>query len=200
MYRIVLLPAIFFFVSLSGQNSEIEEMRRIDKKYDSMLIAYQKSAKDSLAKISRKERLRIMALHENEVNMNRRKLKFGLLEKIKQRETSEEDTTFKEIGTKCNNNGDSMKFPTLANKSLYKPTGSPDVPSESGLQQELKSTVIFVVNSSGKIKNVRASGDHQDFNRELEITMYKIEKWTPLCVNGVTTTNRFRLPVTMNFK
>lgn len=165
-----------------------------------MLIAYQKIAKDSLAKIPKKERLRIMALHENEVNKNRRKLKLELLEKIKTREDSEGNPAFKEVGTKCKNNGDSMKFPILENKSLYKQTESPEVPSEFGLKKELKSTVIFVVTSAGEIKNIRASGDDKDFNRELEMMMYKIEKWTPACINGITTTNRFRLPVTLNFK
>lgn len=191
---------LFFSVCFFSQKLEIREIKAIDKKYDSILIAYQKKAKDSLANFSKKERTRIMAQYENGINGERRKQQLQLLQKIKLLESEQQKFFIKEEGEKCRGNRESFQMPKLDTKSSYKPTESKDVKTGFGNDGELKSIVTFVVNSKGEIGNVRAEGQNQDFNRELELILYKLENWTPLCVNGITTTNRFRLPVTLNLK
>lgn len=201
MNKVLFLLMVFSGFLVNAQIEEVRELRMINKKYDSLLIEYQNKAKDSLSNLSKKDRNKIMALHENEVNKQRRKIENSLLEKIKLKESEAENNPVVKQIVKCKNDAASFQMPNLNKKSDYHPTNSNDVKNETEFYGELKSTVTFIVNEDGKISNVRATGDNLMFNKELELTLYKIEKdWTPVCVNGVAQRNRFRLPVTMKFK
>lgn len=73
MCKNILTLIVFFLFSLTmGQTSSIFELRKLNKRYDSILIAFQQRAKDSLSGHSKKNRLKIMALYEQKVNKQRR--------------------------------------------------------------------------------------------------------------------------------
>ncbi|MGA9211081.1 hypothetical protein [Kaistella sp.] len=194
------LLIIFFSFFINAQTNDVSELRNINKKYDSILIEYQIKAKDSLASLPKKERDKIMAQHEKTVNEERRNLEFALLEKIKLNETEASKNPVIKQNLKCKNDGTPFQMPSFDKKSNYKPTKSKEVKSETEFSGDLNSIVTFTITENGIINNVRAKGNNAEFNRELELTFYKIEKkWTPLCIGGIATTNNFRMPVTMKF-
>lgn len=91
-------------------------------------------------------------------------------------------------------------MPDFSNKPKYKPTVSKIKTKESDDKDNLSSVVTFQVTADGFIKNVVASGENAEFNRDLEITLYKLAKWTPRCNKGFAKTESYKLPVKMNFK
>lgn len=201
MNKTALLVIVFFGFLVNAQTNEVSELRKISKKYDSILIKYQIKAKDSLASLSNKDRNRIMAQYEKTVNEERQNLELNLLDKIKLKEAEENKNPIIKQSFKCKVGGEQFQMPSLARKSKYKPTKSKEVQSEVELSGLFKSVVTFTVTEDGNIKNVRASGDNFKFNRELELTMYKIEpKWTPVCVKGIAISSNFRMPVTLELK
>lgn len=195
MKKTFFLFLIFNFSFTFSQNKEVKELIKIDKQFDSLLIAYQIKAKDSLSNLSKKERLKIMAEYESKKNKERNEKILKQLEIIK---ISENQNITPEV-LKCTN--ENIELPNLfQRKSKYKPTIDKGLKiSNSSNEDSIKSTVTFVVTSDGYIKNVIAVGNNDAFNKELEITLYKIERWKPSCDNGHTITERFKMPVTMNF-
>lgn len=68
-------------------------------------------------------------------------------------------------------------------------------------QEQLKTSVEFVVERDGSITSVHAVGDNFTFNRQAEIAMYLLpEKFEPAQINGMPVRYRFRLPLAMNFE
>ncbi|MCP2037409.1 hypothetical protein [Chryseobacterium sp. HSC-36S06] len=201
MNKIAPLLIIFFGFLVNAQSNEIAELRRITKEYDSILIEYQIKAKDSLAGLSNKDRNRIMAQYEMRINEERRNIEFDLLKKIKLNEVEENKNPVVKQSIKCKDAGEHFQMPNFEKKSQYKATKSKEVKSENDLSGEFKSIVTFTVTEDGNVKNVSARGENFEFNRELELIMYKMEKkWTPLCVEGMATSNNFRMPVTLILK
>lgn len=195
MKKTFFLLLIFNFSFIFSQSKEVKELIRIDEQFDSLLIAYQIKANDSLSNLSKKERLKIMAKYEKKKNKERRKKLLKQLEIVKNSENQNE--THKVL--KCEN--ENVEMPNLfQKKSKYKPTIHKNLNiSNSSGEDSIKSIVVFDVTSDGYIKNVNAIGDNDAFNKDLEITLYKIERWKPSCSNGQTIKVRFKMPVTMNF-
>lgn len=195
MKKTFLLLLIFNFSFIFSQNKEVKELIRIDEQFDSLLIAYQIKANDSLSNLSKKERLKIMSKYEKKKNKERRKKLLKQLEIVKNSENQNETHQV----LKCEN--EKVEMPNLfLRKSEYKPTSdkSLNINNSSG-EDSIKSIVVFDVTSDGYIKNVNATGDNNTFNKDLEITLYKIERWKPSCNNGQTIKVRYKMPVTMNF-
>ncbi|QQV02383.1 MULTISPECIES: hypothetical protein [Chryseobacterium] len=192
---------LFFLLSftLSAQLKEIRDLKIIEKRFDSILVVYQKKAKDSLSYLKKKERNDIMVLEESKI-YERKKIKERLqLKKIKAKELEIDNLKLPNKFDKCNMNVD-FQMPNLLSKTKYKPTISKNKEeSKSGDNKSISSSVIFQVTYDGYIRNVNAIGENADFNTELELTLYKLERWTPRCLNGFTKTEKYRLPVTMNF-
>lgn len=196
MKKTFFLLLIFNFSFTFSQNKEVKELIKIDKQFDSLLIAYQIKANDSLSNLSKKERIKIMAGYESKKNKERNEKLLKQLEIIK---ISENQNLTHQV-LKCTNGN--FELPNIfKRKSKYKPTIDKSLNiSNSSNEDSIKSTVTFVVTSDGYIRNVNATGNNDAFNKELEIILYKIERWKPSCDNGQTITERFKMPVTMNFK
>ncbi|WP_378106509.1 energy transducer TonB [Chryseobacterium sp. sg2396] len=65
----------------------------------------------------------------------------------------------------------------------------------------IKANVGFIVETDGRISNVKAEGDNYTFNRQAEIAVYSVsQKFSPAIVNGNPVRYRFRLPLTMNIE
>ncbi len=65
----------------------------------------------------------------------------------------------------------------------------------------VKANVGFIVETDGRISNVKAEGENYTFNRQAEIALYSIsQKFSPAIVNGNPVRYRFRLPLTMNIE
>src|SRR5690606_385826 len=196
MCKNILTLIVFFLFSLTmGQTSSVFELRKLNKRYDSILITYQQRAKDSLSGHSKKDRLKIMALYEQKVNKQRRQQNLAYLDKIKLEEDTSSGTPAKK-DIKCKSMGN-FGPPNFKPNSKYKATESPQVSAVPHFLGEVKSVVTFIVDEEGTVKNVRANGENEDFNREIELMFYTMEKkWTPVCVGGFAQANRFILPIT----
>lgn len=200
MNKIFTFLAVLGGILINAQSSEILELRKISRDYDSILIQYQLKAVDSLSGISKRERNRIMAEHEKSINEKRRKLELDLLRKIKMIEDEENKNPVVKQNIKCDNDSQ-FTMPSLSTENRYKPTKSKDVKSGNQIFGEVSSIVKFTITADGYLKNVRASGTNPEFNKELELIMYKMDKkWTPVCQEGVAISQNFRMPVTMKFK
>lgn len=192
---------IFFLLSFTfnAQLKEIKDLKLIEKRFDSILVAYQKKAKDSLSHLKKKERNEIMVLEESKIFERKKTEERIQLKKIKDKELEVDNLKLPEKFGRCEMGGD-FQMPNLLNKTKYRPTTSnskKESPSKD--KESLRSTVVFYITSDGYVKNVSAVGENTDFNTELELTLYKLEKLTPRCLKGFTKTERYRLPVTMNF-
>ena len=60
MKKFLTILTLFTISTFFSQNKEVKELIRIDKEYDSLLISYQKKAKDSLSHLSKNERIKIL--------------------------------------------------------------------------------------------------------------------------------------------
>lgn len=191
------LFAVFTISMFFSQNKEVKELIRIDKEYDSLLIAYQKKAKDSLSRLSKKERIKIMAEYESKKNLERQEKLLVQLQKIKKFEN--ENSNLPHQSLKCSNGN--IEMPNLLQKkSKYKATLDESLKNNTVKNEIVKSVVTFVVTSDGYVENARATGNNEELNKELELTLYKIEQLKPFCENGYSMTRRFRMPITMNFE
>jgi len=199
MNKIYYLTFFLLSFTCSAQLEEIKDLKIIEKRFDSILVSYQKKAKDSLSHLKKKERNEIMALEESKIYDRKRNEERLQLKRIKDKELEIENLKLPNKFGRCDMNGD-FQMPNLLNKTKYKPTiVNNKQENKSGDNESTSSIVIFQVTSDGYIKNVIATGENTDFNTELELTLYKLEKLTPRCLNGFTKTERYRLPVKMNF-
>jgi len=208
MNKLYYLTFLLLSFTFNAQLKEIKDLKIIEKRFDSILVAYQKRAKDSLSHLKKKERNEIMVLEESKIYERKKNEERLQLERIKDKELEIENLKLPDKFGRCEMTGD-FKMPNLLNKTKYKPTIIKNKQeSKSGDNESLSSTVIFQITSDGFVKNVSANGKNADFNTdgknadfntELELTLYKLEKLTPRCLNGFTKTERYRLPVTMNF-
>ena len=193
---------IFFLISFTynAQLKEIKDLKIIEKRFDSILVAYQKKAKDSLSHLKKKERNEIMVLEESKIYKRKENEERLQLKRIKDKELEIENLKLPNKFGRCEMTQD-FQMPNLLNKTKYKPTILNNKrENKSGDNLSISSTVVFQITADGYVKSVIATGENTDFNTELELTLYKLEKLTPRCLNGFTKTERYRLPVTMNFK
>lgn len=191
----ILLYFILGFTA-TAQLKEVQKLKNIEKKYDSILVNYQKNAKDSLADLKKVERNKIMALEEGKILERKKKEEYTQLDKIRKEEMELSGKSITEKSRKCEMGAD-FQMPNLLNKLKYKPTI--DKTKEKAKTRELTSVVTFQVTADGYVKNVKATGVNEDFNKELELTYYKVEKMMPMCFNGITKTKNFRQPIKANF-
>lgn len=191
----ILLYFILGFTA-SAQLKEVQKLKNIEKKYDSILVNYQKDAKDSLADLKKVERNKIMALEEAKIVERKKKEEYAQLDKIRKEELELFGKNIPEKSRKCEMDTN-FQLPNLLNKLKYKPTIDKTKGKEK--KRELTSVVTFQVTADGYVKNVKATGADEDFNKELELTYYKVEKMTPMCFNGITKTKNFRQPIKANF-
>ncbi|MGS0747924.1 hypothetical protein [Halpernia sp. GG3] len=56
MKKILLAFICFLFIGVKAQRAEVIELIKVNKKYDSILVNYQKKAKDSLSNLSKKRK------------------------------------------------------------------------------------------------------------------------------------------------
>jgi len=199
MNKIYLILFILSGLTIKAQLKEIVELKNIGSRYDSMLIAYQKKAKDSLSHLKKDLRNEIMAAEEAKIFERQKEEERNQLAKIKSKELEIENLKKPEKFARCKSAED-FEMPSLANRSKYQSTLSKKKADDSTGKDHLSSLVLFQVTADGFIKNVVASGENRQFNTDLEITLYKLEKLTPRCINGFAKTERFRLPVKINFK
>lgn len=190
----------FFLLSFTfnAQLKEIKDLKIIEKRFDSILVAYQKKAKDSLSHLKKKERNEIMVLEESKIYKRKKNEESLQLKRIKDKELEIENLKLPNNFGRCEMTSD-FQMPNLLSKTKYKPTVPKNKEESNGDNESISSNVIFQVTYDGYIKNVSVTGKNADFNTELELTLYKLERWTPRCLNGFTKTERYRLPVTMNF-
>jgi hypothetical protein len=199
MKKIYTITLLFFSFVLNAQLNEVKELQQIEKKYDSILVEYQKKAKDSLSSFKKRERNEIMAKKESEIVEKMKKEEYTQLNKIKQKESDLAKLNIPDKIVSCN--GTAFQMPNLLEKNTkYKPTPSKSTKENQQSEDEsLTSIVTFAVTGEGYVKEVIAEGSDKEFNKQLEITLYKIGKMNPRCFGGVAETTRFRMPVKMNF-
>ena len=203
MKKILFAFFCFLFIGINAQRAEVTELIKVNKKYDSILINYQKKAKDSLSNLPKRERNKIMAEKEKSISMDLQKYNYAQLDKIKIAEQKEKNEKKEEVKFKCNNYIPVVLPNIKPVISSYKPTYSKDVKSNDyGLgENQQKSLVTFIVTADGNIEEVKAEGQNEKFNKYVELMLYSIEKkWTVLCQNGFGVRTRYRLPITMTFK
>ncbi|MCY0969095.1 hypothetical protein [Chryseobacterium wangxinyae] len=199
MNKLYYLTFLLLSFTFNAQLKEIKDLKIIEERFDSILVAYQKKAKDSLSHLKKKERHEIMVLEESKIYERKKNEERLQLKRIKDKELEIENLNLPNKFGRCEMTSD-FKMPNLLSKTKYKPTRPKNKEeSKSGDNESISSNVIFQVTYDGYIKNVNATGKNVDFNTELELTLYKLEKLTPRCLNGFTKTERYRLPVTMNF-
>jgi len=199
MSRLYIILFLFLGVIINAQLKGVKKLKQIEKKYDSLLVSYQKNAKDSLSHLKKNERNEIMATEEAKIIKRKKAEEYAQLEKIKEEELEIDKLNVPEKYAKCNIET-SFQMPNLLVKTKYKPTLSKKTKQnlEESNKGQLNSTVHFIVTADGYVKKVNAVGIHADFNKELELTLYKIEKLTPSCQGGIARTARFRMPVILN--
>lgn len=186
-------------IVINAQLKEVQELKKIEKQYDSILISYQKRAKDSLSALKKSERNEIMASEEAKIVERRKTEELLQLKKIKAKELELENLKLPEKFARCEM-GENFQMPNLLNKVKYKPTVAKSKKGNSREgKKDLACVMVFQVTADGFIKNVNAIGENAEFNQELELTLYRLEKMTPRCLGGVSKTERYRLPVRMNF-
>jgi len=138
-----------------------------------------------------------MAEYENRKNKERKEKLLIQLQNIKKFESENPNLPYASL--KCS--GD-IEMPNLVQRnSKYKETIDKNAKKNKDSKEEIaKSIVTFVVTSDGFVEKVNASGSNEEFNREVEINLYKIVQLKPYCNNGYTMTQRFKMPITVNFK
>jgi hypothetical protein len=201
MNRLYILLFLSIGFVLNAQLKGVKKLKQIEKKYDSLLVSYQKNAKDSLSYLKKNERNEIMATAEAKIIERKKAEEYAQLERIKEEELEIDikNLNIPEKYAKCNI-GTDFQMPNLLVKTKYKPTLSKKTKQnlEGSDKGQLNSTVHFIVTADGYVKKVSAVGINADFNKELELTLYKIEKLTPSCQGGIAKTARYRMPVILN--
>ncbi|KAB1231856.1 hypothetical protein [Chryseobacterium viscerum] len=196
-----LFALLFLFLSfvINAQLKEVKQLKSIEKKYDSIVISYQKKAKDSLSYLKKSDRNEIMAKEEGRIHQMKKEEEYAQLKKIKEEEQELVKLNLPEKHIKCDE-GAGIQMPDLLIKPKYKPTVSRTTKQNSkGDNSELTTVVTFSVTADGYIKNVNAVGNDDDFNKQSELTLYKIEKITPRCIGGISRATIYKLPVRMTF-
>lgn len=192
---------ISFGFGVNAQLKEVKKLQLIQENYDSILVDYQKRAKDSLSALKKSERNVIMERIESKILEKRKKEEYTQLDKIKNEELDLLNLKTPEKRIKCQSFQQFIMPNLLGKKTKYKPTISETTKRlEKEQPRQVSSIMTFVVNEEGFVKNVNAEGTDEDFNKELEITLYKVEKLLPACINGFFKSQKFRMPVTLNFK
>ncbi|WP_160138149.1 hypothetical protein [Chryseobacterium sp. c4a] len=200
MKKLLFLLILFLGGIINAQLNEVKQLKLLEKKYDSILISYQKKAKDSLSHMTKKERNEIMAREEAKIIERRKIEEYAQLEKIKGEELGSDIFKLPRKYLKCEMEGN-FKMPDLLVKTKYKPTVS-KVSDENleGGGGSLESVATFYTTADGYIRNVNTTGENNDFNKQIELTLYRIEKILPRCINGFSKLDKYSMPVKMNFK
>ena len=61
--------------------------------------------------------------------------------------------------------------------------------------------IKFIVERDGTLNNITATGENESFNKEAIRAVTKIkEKWIPATINGQAVSERFKIPLTINFE
>ena len=61
--------------------------------------------------------------------------------------------------------------------------------------------IKFIVEKDGTLSNITAIGENESFNKEAIRAVTKIkEKWIPATINGQAVSERFKIPLTINFE
>ena len=61
--------------------------------------------------------------------------------------------------------------------------------------------IKFIVEKDGTLSNITATGENESFNKEAIRAVTKIkEKWIPATINGQAVSERFKIPLTINFE
>lgn len=64
----------------------------------------------------------------------------------------------------------------------------------------LSAEIVFVIDETGELSDVKVMGQHYGFNKQAEIAMYLLtHKFTPAYLNGTAIKSRFRFPLRMRF-
>lgn len=193
MQKFYILLLLVFGCVINAQLKEIRELREIENKYDSILVNYQIKATDSLANLKEKDRNKIMVSKERKILERKRKEEYAQLEKIRKRELelSNDNTVDKNIPCQSSEQFKKPSTSDLFDRKLkYKPTIS-----KTDNRKESYSEVTFIVSKEGWIENVNAVGTDRHLNKQLEITLYRIEKLSPACLDGFSQRTRFKMPV-----
>lgn len=66
--------------------------------------------------------------------------------------------------------------------------------------ENMSCQVIFVIDKTGSITDIKATGNNQSFNEEIIKAVSKIkEKWIPAEINGQKVRYRIKIPLHLNF-
>ena len=61
--------------------------------------------------------------------------------------------------------------------------------------------IKFIVERDGTLSNITATGENESFNKEAIRAVTKIkEKWIPATISGQAVSERFKIPLTINFE
>ena len=65
----------------------------------------------------------------------------------------------------------------------------------------LRCNIIFTVEKDGSLRNVKATGENENFNKQAELALYLTKyKWNPARKNGKPQKSRMNLPLILNFE
>jgi len=193
MKKFYILLLLVFGCVINAQLKEVRELREIESKYDSILVNYQIKATDSLANLKEKDRNKIMASKERKILERKRKDEYAQLEKIRKKELELSNDNTGGNSLPCQSSEPFKKPNTsdLFDRNLkYKPTIS-----KTDNRKESYSEVTFIVSKEGWIENVNAVGTDRNLNKQVEIAVYRIEKFSPSCLDGFSQRTRFKMPV-----
>nr|WP_315031612.1 hypothetical protein [uncultured Chryseobacterium sp.] len=69
-----------------------------------------------------------------------------------------------------------------------------------GVKGKIKANARFAINAKGEIEKVFVTGDHEEFNKEIEKAITSIrKKWKPEEYKGTPVLSWYNLPFTMDF-
>ncbi len=188
MKKYTLLFCLFFgWISIGAQLSEIGKINReVDKRQSVLWKKYKKefpkereAEQQAIDDYRRNEYAKAIAvLQKNEVKMDLDSIPKETLTKEAEYETGMQG--FRRLF--------SENFDT---SSMIDSSGT------------LESWVKFLVQKDGKVSNVRAEGDSENFNQEAIITFYRIidkGTWKPAEKDGVPVQSVYRFPIKMTFQ
>lgn len=95
------------------------------------------------------------------------------------------------------------EFPGGANKLRSLVAANFDGSVFKGDEGTVKTTITFVVDENGKVRDIKASGENEKFNSEAHrVTKLANQDvtWKPAIVDGKTVAYQYKLPLTMNFE
>jgi len=95
------------------------------------------------------------------------------------------------------------EFPGGANKLRSLVAANFDGSVFKGDEGTVKTTITFVVDENGKVRDIKASGENEKFNSEAHrVTKLANQDvtWKPAIADGKTVAYQYKLPLTMNFE